>query len=176
MQQVISASILIPITLNTCSTAFAKPASTFPKLEQPRTRRVQQSQPLRGSTPELSPFQVLRAPTKVSGSPCSPSSRSAQARRSPRWAVGSVKRLSPDFRASPTCASSHAARRHGTHKAESMFAPPATNRKSTRLNSSHLGISYAVFCLKKKRDIEDFVFPCGYLLYAGGVFGVPHVC
>src|SRR5205814_5564950 len=25
------------------------------------------------------------------------------------------------------------------------------NRKSTRLNSSHLGISYAVFCLKKKK-------------------------
>src|SRR5262245_31215169 len=33
--------------------------------------------------------------------------------------------------------------------------PPATaggDRKSTRLNSSHLGISYAVFCLKKKRE------------------------
>src|SRR5205814_7817200 len=40
------------------------------------------------------------------------------------------------------------------------------DRKSTRLNSSHLGISYAVFCLKKKieyvhiatlsnRDVED---------------------
>src|SRR5256885_9556127 len=27
---------------------------------------------------------------------------------------------------------------------------PATDRKSTRLNSSHLVISYAVFCLKKK--------------------------
>src|SRR5437899_6386987 len=27
---------------------------------------------------------------------------------------------------------------------------PAGDRKSTRLNSSHLGISYAVFCLKKK--------------------------
>src|SRR5262245_64368735 len=26
------------------------------------------------------------------------------------------------------------------------------NRKSTRLNSSHLGISYAVFCLKKKKE------------------------
>src|SRR5258705_8089831 len=26
------------------------------------------------------------------------------------------------------------------------------DRKSTRLNSSHLGISYAVFCLKKKKD------------------------
>src|SRR5205814_7333473 len=30
--------------------------------------------------------------------------------------------------------------------------PSATrDRKSTRLNSSHLGISYAVFCLKKKK-------------------------
>src|SRR5262245_63948961 len=27
----------------------------------------------------------------------------------------------------------------------------ATDRKSIRLNSSHLGISYAVFCLKKKK-------------------------
>src|SRR5947199_6726679 len=29
----------------------------------------------------------------------------------------------------------------------------ALDRKSTRLNSSHLGISYAVFCLKKKNYI-----------------------
>src|SRR5436853_4221557 len=28
----------------------------------------------------------------------------------------------------------------------------APDRKSTRLNSSHLGISYAVFCLKKKKQ------------------------
>src|SRR3712207_8431051 len=28
--------------------------------------------------------------------------------------------------------------------------PPDTDRKSTRLNSSHANISYAVFCLKKK--------------------------
>src|SRR5438045_7240739 len=28
---------------------------------------------------------------------------------------------------------------------------PQQDRKSTRLNSSHLGISYAVFCLKKKK-------------------------
>src|SRR5436853_5994279 len=28
-----------------------------------------------------------------------------------------------------------------------------SDRKSTRLNSSHLGISYAVFCLKKKNNI-----------------------
>src|SRR5258705_2515681 len=29
--------------------------------------------------------------------------------------------------------------------------PRRVDRKSTRLNSSHLGISYAVFCLKKKK-------------------------
>src|SRR3712207_8945127 len=28
---------------------------------------------------------------------------------------------------------------------------PAVDRKSTRLNSSHANISYAVFCLKKKK-------------------------
>src|SRR5256885_9728185 len=29
------------------------------------------------------------------------------------------------------------------------------DRKSTRLNSSHLVISYAVFCLKKKKETEN---------------------
>src|SRR5438128_5883387 len=29
------------------------------------------------------------------------------------------------------------------------------DRKSTRLNSSHGSISYAVFCLKKKKKIDD---------------------
>src|SRR5437899_3939597 len=29
------------------------------------------------------------------------------------------------------------------------------DRKSTRLNSSHLGISYAVFCLKKKKKKQS---------------------
>src|SRR5277367_6862279 len=31
------------------------------------------------------------------------------------------------------------------------FARPCSDRKSTRLNSSHITISYAVFCLKKKK-------------------------
>src|SRR2546426_92788 len=31
---------------------------------------------------------------------------------------------------------------------------PIRDRKSTRLNSSHLVISYAVFCLKKKKKIK----------------------
>src|SRR2546430_12528720 len=34
-------------------------------------------------------------------------------------------------------------------------AGQAADRKSTRLNSSHSQISYAVFCLKKKNNISD---------------------
>src|SRR3712207_7893102 len=36
------------------------------------------------------------------------------------------------------------------------------DRKSTRLNSSHANISYAVFCLKKKKNYTTFVTqsPC----------------
>src|SRR5437870_8427650 len=33
----------------------------------------------------------------------------------------------------------------------SAFADTGQDRKSTRLNSSHVAISYAVFCLKKKK-------------------------
>src|SRR3989454_2334551 len=35
--------------------------------------------------------------------------------------------------------------------ASGQFTLPRADRKSTRLNSSHLVISYAVFCLKKKK-------------------------
>src|ERR1022692_4176779 len=38
-----------------------------------------------------------------------------------------------------------------------------TDRKSTRLNSSHLVISYAVFCLKKK-NVRQLVCPPTQLL------------
>src|SRR5256885_13206151 len=33
------------------------------------------------------------------------------------------------------------------------------DRKSTRLNSSHLVISYAVFCLKKKNKKTIYIYP-----------------
>src|SRR5256885_9761549 len=36
---------------------------------------------------------------------------------------------------------------------------PLGDRKSTRLNSSHLVISYAVFCLKKKHGLNVKSFP-----------------
>src|SRR5258705_9225379 len=38
------------------------------------------------------------------------------------------------------------------HLAQAVHVVKELDRKSTRLNSSHLGISYAVFCLKKKKS------------------------
>src|SRR5690625_6399875 len=50
------------------------------------------------------------------------------------------------------------------HKSESgtqvtiHTADKRLDRKSTRLNSSHVAISYAVFCLKKKNTITHEIF------------------
>src|SRR5256885_13212303 len=46
-------------------------------------------------------------------------------------------------------------------RATGRLAPPGPldrgDRKSTRLNSSHLVISYAVFCLKKKKYYNSYI-------------------
>src|SRR3712207_8186978 len=44
----------------------------------------------------------------------------------------------------------HRRGRVGLPTAEHLHRHPVRDRKSTRLNSSHANISYAVFCLKKK--------------------------
>src|SRR3712207_7057096 len=38
------------------------------------------------------------------------------------------------------------------------YDPQRRDRKSTRLNSSHANISYAVFCLKKKKTNESIQY------------------
>src|SRR3712207_7169465 len=46
----------------------------------------------------------------------------------------------------------HAAQAHALRRADVGAGPgDDPDRKSTRLNSSHANISYAVFCLKKKK-------------------------
>src|SRR5438876_1385080 len=45
-----------------------------------------------------------------------------------------------------------------------IYATTSIDRKSTRLNSSHPSISYAVFCLKKKNDLT----PASSLAYWNG--------
>src|SRR2546430_10191536 len=56
----------------------------------------------------------------------------------------------------PGAAATPAARGGGAHRARSRRRTVlrARDRKSTRLNSSHSQISYAVFCLKKKKTNE----------------------
>src|SRR5215468_2534292 len=46
---------------------------------------------------------------------------------------------------------SHDDDRAGRPRNELLHDAPHEDRKSTRLNSSHITISYAVFCLKKKK-------------------------
>src|SRR3712207_7863041 len=43
--------------------------------------------------------------------------------------------------------------RSNSDRLVTLRAPAMSDRKSTRLNSSHANISYAVFCLKKKKTI-----------------------
>src|SRR5688500_19464987 len=44
---------------------------------------------------------------------------------------------------------------HGPRHTASSSPFSCSDRKSTRLNSSHLVISYAVFCLKKKKNNQN---------------------
>src|SRR3712207_7776352 len=55
----------------------------------------------------------------------------------------------PDGRVPCSSLASRGAPAGATHAGADWLASPA-DRKSTRLNSSHANISYAVFCLKKK--------------------------
>src|SRR3712207_7803713 len=47
----------------------------------------------------------------------------------------------------------------GQRFARAFRALPPADRKSTRLNSSHANISYAVFCLKKKNTPISLLIP-----------------
>src|SRR5437899_7929663 len=57
--------------------------------------------------------------------------------------------------AAPSTPPSTRAGRPGAFRARFLRGRLQGDRKSTRLNSSHLGISYAVFCLKKKNRNLD---------------------
>src|ERR1039458_10686021 len=48
------------------------------------------------------------------------------------------------------------------------------DRDSTRLNSSHLGISYAVFCLKKKQSTYFVLFPLALRVASSSCYPYPH--
>src|SRR3712207_8174218 len=66
------------------------------------------------------------------------------------------------FRSTPKMLRTSVTRRRGgarscRARAESMRGSVRADRKSTRLNSSHANISYAVFCLKKKNNKQNLL-------------------
>src|SRR5690606_41474437 len=78
-------------------------------------------------------------PTRRS-SDLSPCCRSAATSTCPAWR-----------RRSPRTAGSSTRTRAWPRRAWARSSGSSSDRKSTRLNSSHVKISYAVFCLKKKK-------------------------
>src|ERR1035441_11004101 len=66
-----------------------------------------------------------------------------------------------------------ARRQGGIGALQVRFSP---DRKSTRLNSSHLGISYAVFCLKKKKHGKIWHRGIRRLVERGARCPAGHVC
>src|SRR2546430_16292622 len=87
--------------------------------------------------------------TRGRGAPSRPPAEcpaSAPRRRPARRAA--TLRTRPATR--PACS-----RKNGLPSSPYHSGDPRRDRKSTRLNSSHSQISYAVFCLKKKNDVHN---------------------
>src|SRR5260221_10404775 len=68
---------------------------------------------------------------------------------------------SPSFGSASVCAVQvlfvHVDERGGRNGRAALLFRQHTDRKSTRLNSSHTVISYAVFCLKKKKKTTSAI-------------------
>src|SRR5438309_4648986 len=90
----------------------------------------------------LFPYTTLfRSPLDPIDARCSSTLQSVKAVRQTRDGDVVQQRGEP-CRLTPLCCFSHA------------HQPRRRDRKSTRLNSSHSSISYAVFCLKKKKKTK----------------------
>src|ERR1035441_10811861 len=77
--------------------------------------------------------------------------RAANAKTYPDWMEVGMSQGVPVVRIQPRAGSAFYAAQcqvEGKHLSVQWGIDDTTDRKSTRLNSSHLGISYAVFCLK----------------------------
>src|SRR5699024_12092965 len=91
-------------------------------------------------------YILFHAPSHHSELPSFPTRRSSDLVRYPE-----VKRdYAKNFRGMHSLKRDEQGRERCTACGLCALSCPAEDRKSTRLNSSHVSISYAVFCLKKK--------------------------
>src|SRR5690606_41523736 len=93
-------------------------------------------------------FLLLRPPPRPPLFPYTTLFRSRAHARSPHRSGGAARRIVDG--GAPRRAARRAALRDGAARGRRRRVP--RDRKSTRLNSSHVKISYAVFCLKKKKS------------------------
>src|SRR3712207_8094731 len=102
---------------------------------------------------------MIRRPPRSTLFPYTTLFRSRRARRPGRWVAAlRLSRDQPDRRGG--------GRRGGCRHAPRVRvrAAPGGDRKSTRLNSSHANISYAVFFLKKKKMRSSYLYT--YIFHA----------
>src|SRR5690349_23767547 len=97
---------------------------------------------------------MIRRPPRSTLFPYTTLFRSALSSQRPRAGTGRRRHRRGADRAPP--AGGHAAWVHdvGAFVRQTAALVLLGDRKSTRLNSSHVEISYAVFCLKKKKKEE----------------------
>src|SRR5438309_2194963 len=110
--------------------------------------------PMPHTTTRVSPSRRTAAAKRVSSCHCASEARGASIQ--PRWLIGRQKHNPPSPPVRQALRLAHEAARGS----RDCNRPPLArrrrvrDRKSTRLNSSHSSISYAVFCLKKKNYIK----------------------
>src|SRR5205085_12098420 len=102
-------------------------------------------------------FLIIQQPPRCTLFPYTTLFRSLVERKIPVWSKNSFAPEKPGTRIVPAVAVATGARAVASMNRVALVAlEPASlelnglDRKSTRLNSSHSQISYAVFCLKKK--------------------------
>src|SRR3712207_8725868 len=99
-------------------------------------------------------FLMIRRPPRSTLFPYTTLFRSRRAPRSLPWNIPWNK---------PSGAEKNSATRNADEIGDQHLSK---DRKSTRLNSSHANISYAVFCLKKKKHIiihlNSYILHCLY--------------
>src|SRR5207244_10379514 len=108
--------------------------------------------PLLSYPPPPPPPHLHSFPTRRSSDLSASHSASS---RSSCSAASSYRPLGQARRALSSISGTPASARETGQPALASSARRATDRKSTRLNSSHQIISYAVFCLKKKTTIQN---------------------
>src|SRR3712207_8480605 len=92
---------------------------------------------------------MIRRPPRSTLFPYTTLFRSAEVANGSGWVGWSCEAPAPDQRGPDDRGETATGRAAGEERRHGL--PARRDRKSTRLNSSHANISYAVFCLKKKK-------------------------